>query len=114
MFSQALQEGYGAWVRCDAHSVSVSLGQGVEKLSWAQLQSVSIEAQGQDLQRRLAWRLQGLGVRRCLIPFGCEGEPELLQYLQQLAGFDVLAVADALCGSAEGRFICWRRERLQP
>ncbi len=99
-------------MRCDAQVVTLGRGAAVETLNWEHLQSVSIEAQVQGEERSLCWRLQGLGVRRCLIPFGLSGEAELLHHLQRLAGFDVLAVADALCGSAEGRFICWRRERV--
>ncbi len=111
MSSIALADERDAWVRCDLQVVALGRGASVETLNWEHLQSVSIEAQVQGDERSLCWRLQGLGVRRCLIPFGLPGEVDLLQHLQRLDGFDVLAVADALCGSAAGRFICWRRER---
>lgn len=98
-------------VTVDDLKISVDGVGGHDFIRWDQLQWVVIEAAMEEEGRSLVWRLQGLGVRRCRIPFGIEGEQQMLAKLQNLPGFDVLAVAEALCGSDAGRFICWRRDR---
>lgn len=102
---------YVARVTVDDLKITVEGAGEHDFMRWDQLQWVVIEATMEEEGRSLIWRLQGLGVRRCRIPFGIEGEQLMLARLQNLPGFDVLAVAEALCGSDAGRFICWRRDR---
>lgn len=82
---------------------------GVEKLAWAGLQAVWIETNADGpFEPDLFWLLVGQS-GLCRVAAGADGEPELLERLQKLPGFDNEAVIAAMSCVVEQRFLCWQR-----
>jgi len=81
----------------------------IESVTWDDLQQIEIVTtdQGPFLPDVL-WVLQGSEVR-LMVPQGATGESELLERLQQLAGFWNEAVIEAMSSAENRRFLCWKR-----
>ncbi len=79
----------------------------VERVAWAELSKVGIltTADG-PFAPDVFWVLQG-GAGGCVIPWGANGDTELLHILGQLPGFRHEVVIAAGASTSEGTFLCW-------
>jgi hypothetical protein len=79
-------------------------------VSWAALESVRVVTTGSGpFAPDVFWVLEGGGTK-CVVPLGASGEPELLERLQALPGFDNEAFIKAMGSSEDASFPVWRRE----
>lgn len=95
----------------DDKAITVHDGQGGEAtLGWADIGSVTVVTTDLGpLQGELTWILFDRDGRRCLtVPMDAEGEHALLVALQsRLAGFDNMAVVEAMSSTRAAEFQIW-------
>ena len=81
----------------------------IESVAWDDLQAVFLETTDEGpFDMDVYWVLVG-NRSGCVIPQGANGEAELLDHLQKLAGFDNQAVIEAMLTTDNQRFLCWRK-----
>ncbi|HSU17194.1 hypothetical protein [Longimicrobium sp.] len=102
-------------VRTDEAGIHAAFPNGKSwTVEWAELERVAIRTTDEGpFADDVIWMLQTpQGVYG--IPQGVDGEPELLERLQSLPGFDNEAVIAAM-GSVENQtFLCWERPAGDP
>lgn len=82
----------------------------VESVRWDDLQKVEVLTNGDGpLLPDRFWLLHGSGKGGCCIPWGATGDLELLRRLQELPGFDNLALLKPTGSTQEALFVCWQR-----
>jgi len=95
----------------DDKSISIDDGTGsVATLPWADLASVVVlTSDCGPFETDLVWMLADRDGRRTLtVPMGAEGEHALLKTMQaRLAGFDNMAVVEAMSSTDHGQFQIW-------
>lgn len=82
----------------------------VESVAWADLGSVEIiTTGGGPFEIDLSWVLTDKSSRRGpVVPMGAHGEHQLVKAMQvRLAGFDNMAVVEAMSSTREARFPIW-------
>lgn len=78
-------------------------------VSWRELESVRLVTTGSGpFAPDVFWVLEGGGAK-CVVPLGATGEPELLDRLQRLPGFDHEALIAAMGSTDDASFTCWGR-----
>jgi len=93
----------------DATGVRRRLPDGEEHVSWEDLQKIEIITTDEGpLGEDFFWVLHGFegGV---VVPATQAEEIGLLERLQELPGFDSLAVIQACSSTSHSRFLCWER-----
>ena len=81
----------------------------VERVAWSDLQKVEIVTTSDGpMSPDVFWVLHGSS-EGCAIPQGATGEKELLDRLHALPGFDNGAMIEAMCCTADRRFLCWEK-----
>lgn len=95
----------------DDRMITVDDGSGsTAALAWSDLGNVTVLASGAGpFEVDLFWVLTDRGGRQTLtVPMGAEGEHELLRAMQtRLAGFDNMAVVEAMSSTGNGVFQIW-------
>lgn len=98
-------------VQHDDKTISVHDGKGgVATLPWAELASVTVLTSDRGpFEVDLTWVLTDRDGRRTLtVPMGAQGEHALLKAMQtRLAGFDNMAVVEAMSSTDNGLFQIW-------
>lgn len=103
-------------VASDEKTISIDDGAGgVASIAWADIASVTVTTT--DLgpfETDLFWILTEHNGRQVVaIPMGAAGEQELLQAMQaRLAGFDNMAVVEAMSSISPGVFQIWPAEEI--
>lgn len=103
-------------VRFDDHVVRVKLPNGANsQLTWHDLGAVNIVTTADGpFAPDLFWLLQSIDKKTNLtIPMGAEGEHDLLRAMQsRLAGFDNMAVIEAMSSTGPAGFVIWSPEHV--
>ena len=105
-------------VRSDEKQISVADNAGsVSTMAWADVGNVAVlTTDGGPTDNDLFWILNDKDHRQSLIvPLGADGEHELLQAMQaRLAGFDDMAVVEAMSSTSNGVFQIWPPADIAP
>lgn len=97
-------------VSLDERIVSVRDEKGrVALMAWAEVERVHVAVDKTDPEHELQWVLSDRDGRGTLsVPMGAEGEGPFIKAMQaRFAGFDNMAVVEALSSPASGEFQVW-------
>ncbi|GED96399.1 hypothetical protein [Gordonia crocea] len=98
-------------VSFDDQRITRELGGGrSESIRWVELSEVRlVTTDGGPFADDVVWVLVG-GDRGILVPSETPGTGALLERLQELPGFDSMAVIEAMGSITNNSFLCWRSD----
>jgi hypothetical protein len=98
-------------VSFDEQEITLKTPDGREfTIIWGELVGVAIETTDEGPIMSDVFLILGTEKDSLRIPQGAQGDSELITRLQQLPGFDNLAMIKAMSSTKNNLFVCWEKE----